>query len=155
MSGLRGNCIPVGLYEGRGVRGVKRGGLIKMWTFYKVDTLYKDDKNAVGRWVFFIASRMHQVATPQAGWLSTEPFLVGRVGFGRSHPGYRSLRSRFDLLDLPTRGRSSRSDLPAGSVLAYSIGKQGFPCAQHSVQVYSECIRIYYDWTTMPAGDHY
>ena len=26
MSGLRGSCIPVGLYEGRGLRGVRRGG---------------------------------------------------------------------------------------------------------------------------------
>ncbi len=40
-------------------RGVADGGLIKIWTFYQVDALYKDDKNALGRGVFFIASRLY------------------------------------------------------------------------------------------------
>jgi hypothetical protein len=41
--------------------------------------------------------------------LSTERFLVGQVGFGRSHPGHGSVRGRSDRLDLARPGRSSRS----------------------------------------------
>ena len=39
-------------------------------------------------------------------------FLVGLVGFGRSHPGNLSVRGRSDRPDLPIFGRSGRSDRP-------------------------------------------
>ena len=52
-SELRGLNIPVGLYE-KGLEGLKsgsKGGLIQVCPFF--DTLYKDDKMAAERGVFF------------------------------------------------------------------------------------------------------